>query len=123
MPIYEQVIKQVQRLVAAGSLLPGDQIPSVRALSLELSINPNTIQKAYGELEQRGVTVSVPGVGRFVAKDAGAKLTQEYEKQLGELGGVIYDLALAGVREEDVLAAVRRAYKKSENSKREEGQH
>ena len=69
-PIYEQIIEQTLQLVASGLLKPGDQLPSVRALSQTLSANPNTLQKAYTELERRGVTMSVPGSGRFIAKEA-----------------------------------------------------
>ena len=59
-PVYEQIIEQVQRLITAGVLRPGDQIPSVRGLSLTLRINPNTIQKAYSELDGAGLITSVP---------------------------------------------------------------
>lgn len=65
-PIYEQIIDQTQRLIASGLLKEGDQLPSVRVLSQELSVNPNTLQKAYSELERRGLCVSAPGNGRFV---------------------------------------------------------
>jgi GntR family transcriptional regulator len=64
-PIYEQIIDQTQRLIASGILKEGDQLPSVRVLSQELSVNPNTLQKAYSELERRGLCVSAPGNGRL----------------------------------------------------------
>ena len=54
-PVYEQIIRQMERFILSGMLAPGDQLPSVRSLSLELSINPNTIQKAYSELDVRGI--------------------------------------------------------------------
>lgn len=63
-PIYEQIIDQTQRLILSGALNAGDQLPSVRTLSRELSINPNTLQKAYAELERRGICISAPGNGR-----------------------------------------------------------
>lgn len=66
-PIYEQIVERVESLIAAGVLKPGEQLPSVRALAVELSINPNTIQKAYGMLEQRGAIFSVKGKGNFVS--------------------------------------------------------
>ena len=59
-PVYEQIIRQMERFILSGMLAPGDQLPSVRSLSLELSINPNTIQKAYSELDVRGIIYSVP---------------------------------------------------------------
>lgn len=80
-PIYEQVADSFERMAVCGALAPDEQLPSVRQLAMELSINPNTIQKAYSELERRGVVYSVKGRGNFIAGD-GASLRQ---KRLGEL--------------------------------------
>lgn len=66
-PIYEQIVERIEGLIAVGGLKAGEQLPSVRALAVELSINPNTIQKAYGILEQRGAIVPVKGKGNFVS--------------------------------------------------------
>lgn len=66
-PIYRQLVDRVEYLAARGLLSPGSQLPSVRALAVELSINPNTIAKAYSELEAKGVIYSVPGRGSFVS--------------------------------------------------------
>ena len=65
--IYEQVVDRLSGLMLIGALEPGDKLPSVRSLAVELSINPNTIQKAYIELERQGYVYSVKGVGSFVA--------------------------------------------------------
>jgi transcriptional regulator, gntR family len=65
--IYEQVVDRLSDLMLIGALEPGDKLPSVRSLAVELSINPNTIQKAYIELERQGYIYSVKGVGSFVA--------------------------------------------------------
>ena len=65
--IYEQVMDRISDLMLIGALEPGDKLPSVRSLAVELSINPNTIQKAYIELERQGYVYSVKGVGSFVA--------------------------------------------------------
>ena len=65
--IYEQVMDRLSDLMLIGALEPGDKLPSVRSLGVELSINPNTIQKAYIELERQGYVYSVKGVGSFVA--------------------------------------------------------
>ena len=69
-PVYEQLIEQMERFILLGLLRAGDQLPSVRSLSVELSINPNTIQKAYGELDSRGLIYSIPGIGCFVTENA-----------------------------------------------------
>jgi len=67
-PIYQQVKDNLRRMMVTGVLLPGDKLPSVRALAGQLSINPNTIQRAYAELEAEGYVVSVTGKGNFVAE-------------------------------------------------------
>lgn len=66
-PIYEQVVERFQDLIVKGVIRAGEQMPSVRSLAMELAINPNTIQKAYAELERRGFTYTVKGRGSFVS--------------------------------------------------------
>lgn len=68
-PIYEQLVDNVSSLVLRGILKPNESIPSVRQLAQELGINPNTIHKAYAELERRGIIYSSPGRGSFVSDD------------------------------------------------------
>ncbi|MFZ5644463.1 MAG: GntR family transcriptional regulator [Bacillota bacterium] len=67
-PIYIQVLEQIRSSVASGVLAPGDQLPSVRDLAVQLSINPNTISKAYQELEHEGVVYTLRGRGTFVSQ-------------------------------------------------------
>lgn len=71
-PIYEQIIEKFQQMILCGALQAGDPMPSVRSLAMELSINPNTIQRAYQELERRGYIVSIKGKGSFVSDTADA---------------------------------------------------
>ncbi len=66
-PIYEQVVERFQDLIVKNVIRAGEQMPSVRSLAMELAINPNTIQKAYAELERRGFTYTVKGRGSFVS--------------------------------------------------------
>jgi GntR family transcriptional regulator len=66
-PIYEQIVERFQELILKGVLEADSQLPSVRNLAIDLSINPNTIQRAYTELERRGFTYSVKGRGSFIA--------------------------------------------------------
>ncbi len=93
--IYEQIVDGVRRLLVTGVLKPGDKLPTVRGLASQLAINPNTIQRAYRELEAEGYIYSVPGKGSFAAgKDevdasrAGQllKQLQETVRELGYLG-------------------------------------
>jgi GntR family transcriptional regulator len=72
-PIYEQVKEGFRQLILSGALAADEKMPSVRELAAGLAINPNTIQRAYRELEQEGTIVSVPGKGSFVAMGGSAK--------------------------------------------------
>ena len=77
-PIYEQIVEKFQMLILRGVLEADSQMPSVRKLAVDLSINPNTIQKAYAILEQQGYIYSVKGRGNFVS--GGEHLLQEKRK-------------------------------------------
>jgi len=107
-PVYEQIIEQVQRLITAGVLRPGDQIPSVRGLSLTLRINPNTIQKAYSELDGAGLITSVPGKGCFVCSDAPERLRACALARLPEWQNLTRALLQAGMEEEALIEALRK---------------
>ena len=74
-PIYEQVVDGIEGLALRGALPADTQLPSVRQLAMELSINPNTIQRAYGELERRGVIYAAKGRGNFISDNAAALRT------------------------------------------------
>ena len=106
-PIYEQVKDDLRRLVVTGAMQPGEKLPSVRALATQLAINPNTIQRAYNELESSGYCCSVPGKGCFAvhtyrAQDDARRLS--LEQQLKEL---LQELRAMGVSEEDIQALCR----------------
>ena len=100
-PIYEQIKSGLLNLIVTGAISPGEKLPSVRELAVELAINPNTIQRAYRELEQEGIIYSVPGKGSFAAekgeaieaKRAGALAKfDEAVKELTQLGVAITEL-------------------------------
>lgn len=71
-PICDQIVNGFIKLKALGVLSGGDRLPSVRALALKFSINPNTVQKAYAALESGGIIYSVKGKGSFISEDEGA---------------------------------------------------
>jgi len=79
-PIYRQLASQVREAVARGRLAPGDRLPSVRELSKTLVVNPNTIARAYTDLEREGVLNTRPGLGVFVAPP-GSDLTKPVRKK------------------------------------------
>ena len=108
-PIYEQVVEKMKDLVLLGVLATDEQLPSVRELAMDLSINPNTVQRAYAELERQGVIYCVKGRGNFVAglstvKD---KHKEEVKTRLFEL----VDMAKkADVTETEFAALVKEFY-------------
>ncbi len=101
-PVYEQIIEQTERFILSGVLCPGSQLPSVRGLSVSLSINPNTIQKAYNDLERRGVLCTVPGKGCFVSQQATDVLKQQKRAQIGTFDALVRELKLVGVTPQDL---------------------
>lgn len=113
-PVYEQIVSQYEEFVLRRIFKPGDRLPSVRSLSVELSINPNTIQKAYLELDRRGVTCSVPGKGIYVSDSAYDNITADRKKQLKEISKMAAGLKLAGISMEEVLEAVRIVWNQKE---------
>lgn len=84
-PIYEQIVSSIEELAVRGVLEPDSQLPSVRQLAVELSINPNTIQRAYSQLEKTGVIYSVKGKGNFVAADPKRLREEKMEQILQEM--------------------------------------
>lgn len=78
-PLYEQVVDEFRKLIVAGVLAPDDKLPSVRSLASQLAINPNTIQRAYRELEAAGFIYSAAGKGSFVAPLEDAKSARRDE--------------------------------------------
>lgn len=109
-PVYEQLIKQVEELVLIGVLKSGDKMPSVRSLSIKLSINPNTIQKAYTELDRRGLIITVPGKGSFISDVAGQIVEEKSRGKMDNLNQIVTELAYAGVTKEEVIQAVEKVF-------------
>ena len=108
-PIYEQVVDKMKDLILLGVLATDEQLPSVRELAMDLSINPNTVQRAYAELERQGVIYCVKGRGNFVAGISMVrdKHKEEVKTRLSEL----VDMAKkANVTEEDFIALVKEYY-------------
>lgn len=101
-PVYEQLINQVEKYILLDLLPVGTQLPSVRALSVSLSVNPNTIQKAYSDLDSKKIIFSVPGKGCFVADNAKEILQELQRKRLFELKSTLSELKLAGIEKSEV---------------------
>lgn len=101
-PIYEQVVDGIEELALRGALPADTQIPSVRQLAMELSINPNTIQRAYGELERRGVIYAAKGRGNFISDNMEA-LRADRLQEIGAQIGALADRARTLGASEDQL--------------------
>ncbi len=87
MPVYRQIIDQVRSGIASGSLTAGDQLPTVRQLAVDLAINPNTVMRAYRELELGGLLETHQGTGTFISDKKLEKNSAERERQLGQMAG------------------------------------
>ncbi len=105
-PIYEQLVANVRALVLRGILTPDEQMPSVRTLAAELGINPNTIQKAYAELERQGVIYSSPGRGSFVCSDPAAIRAEELSARRTAIAEILREAKTYGLRREDAAVLV-----------------
>ncbi len=108
-PLYQQIIEKYKELVLTGALKEGEKIPSVRELAATLAINPNTIQRAYRELENQGYILSVPAKGSFVAPVKAADLPrlEELRRKLREL---VRELRYTGETKENILGEIEAIY-------------
>lgn len=112
-PIYEQLIDNIRTLAVQGHLKPDEHLPSVRQLAAELAINPNTIQKAYAELERQNVIYSLPGRGNFISPDIGSVAKQERQRQLEALGVLLRQAQNAGVEKSEIHTLLDTVYNES----------
>jgi GntR family transcriptional regulator len=106
-PIYLQLMEQVKHAIETGALRPGEQLPGMRPLAEELVINPNTVAKAYRELEHEGVIELRHGAGAFVSANAGAKkLTEKLRAGQAIVAAAIDRLRARGLNEEEIRRLV-----------------
>ena len=108
-PLYEQIVEKLSDLMVRGVLAQDSQLPSVRSLATELSINPNTIQRAYAELERQGYIYSVKGRGSFVAENHQIRAKKQVEIWR-ELALLVEDARNAGITMEAFQAQVAQNY-------------
>lgn len=108
-PIYEQLMLKLSELVILGAMKADDQLPSVRTLARDLGVNPNTVQKAYQELERRGIIYSVAGKGSFIAAGESANSMMR-TRGTETLRGAMEEGRRAGLTREDVNALADEVY-------------
>lgn len=100
-PIYQQIKDGIRRLIATGVIQEGEKLPSVRALASQLAINPNTIQRAYNELEAEEIILSIPGKGSFAAEKTDRNALRKAEL-LQQLKALLHELRSLGVTNEEL---------------------
>jgi GntR family transcriptional regulator len=106
-PTYIQLVNQVRRAVRNGTLHAGDRLPTAREVVAALTINPNTVLKAYTQLENEGLVISRPGLGTFIAQDIPAPLAPALQRQLRRgFDSWIRGAAAAGLDREGMLALI-----------------
>ena len=105
-PISTQLVDCVKELILQGMIKPDEQLPSVRILAAELAINPNTIQKAYVELERCGVLYSIPGRGSFACSDISAIADMQQEKIVCEIGEIVRRARVSGMSLERLIDVI-----------------
>lgn len=109
-PLYRQIIRHIQRGLAAGSIRYGDELPSRRTLSALLGVNPNTVQKAYRLLEEEGIITSHTGAKSLVAADARTVERVRRELLSEEAGALVRAMREMGVDREEALDEIRRLW-------------
>ena len=108
-PIYGQIKDGLRRMIISGALEPGEKLPSVRSMAVDLAINPNTIQRAYAELEAEGFIYSVPGKGSFAARGADAARRQEADparqaELIRRLRELVAELRYLGLSDQEIIS-------------------
>ena len=105
-PIYEQIRDGLRKLIVTGALATDEKLPSVRALAAQLAINPNTIQRAYNELEGEGYIYSVPGKGSFAAGNSAADEARKAEL-MAQVRELLAELRYLGVTTAELVTLIK----------------
>lgn len=103
MPIYEQIISEIEKYVALGILKPQDQLMSIREMATSLGINPNTVKKAYAELEKKGVIITISTKGSFIADNINKIVDTKVDEKISEIKNIIEELEKLGINKEDII--------------------
>ena len=116
-PIYEQIRDGLRKLIVTGALSADEKLPSVRALAAQLAINPNTIQKAYTELERQGVIYSLKGRGSFVGSSLQELRSVQQKELLEQLAALSAELYRLAVPQEEACAVIQQTYQAQKGEK------
>lgn len=102
-PIYEQIVREVEKLITLGALEKGSQIPSVRSLAYDLGINPNTVKKAYDILEENGLIISKSTKGTFISDDTSKARELKMEELINKINEIAKELENYGMKKEEII--------------------
>lgn len=118
-PVYRQLIDQVQAAIATGALSVGDQLPTVRRVAVDLEINPNTVVRAYREMELRGVLDTQQGTGTFIAEQPQHATKDEQQRQLAQLvTEFVVRAGSVGLKIDDLMEALRQMSLEAQSKRR-----
>lgn len=112
LPIFEQLKKQILEFITIGILSPKDKLPSVRSLASEIGVNPNTVSKAYQELEEQGYIYTEKGKGCFVSDNQSDQLIKEIK--LDQFEEAIKDMKNHHIEKQQLLERIKKVYKEDE---------
>ena len=117
LPIYEQLKNKISELVMLGELKPDDQLPSVRSFARDLGVNPNTVQKAYQDLEREKIIYSVTGRGSYISPelDLDLQLRRQYLRKITQAA---FQARQLGISEAQVINAVQEVYREESGNDR-----
>ena len=102
-PIYEQIVEQIERYIAFGVLKPKEQIMSIRDMAASLGINPNTVKKAYEELEKRGSIITISTKGTFVVDKINTVIDRKVDEKIKVIKEAMGELEKLGISKEEIL--------------------
>lgn len=105
-PIYEQIVNQFERLISLGILKQKQQIPSIRELATSLGINPNTVKKAYEELEKRGAINTISTKGTFVSENTDLIIEKSKKEKINIIKNEIKELMKLGMSKEEIIEKI-----------------
>jgi GntR family transcriptional regulator len=110
-PIYEQIIDGIKENILKGILQPGDKLPSVREMSSMITTNPNTVSRAYMELERQGVTETIRGRGTYVSSNYKPKVEEDRMEKLREdIKKIILEAHYMGIKKEEIVKLINESY-------------
>lgn len=102
-PIYEQIVKEIEKQITLGVLKPDEQIPSVRTLAYDLGINPNTVKKAYDILEENGLIISKSTKGTFIGNNIKQAKEQKVEELISKINDLVSELKNYEITKEEII--------------------